>query len=86
MATTKRLSAATRKKSATVHTKAGAAKFPENDKKHARLAIQLEDTAKPPLTPPQRHAVEARAATFGIGPLAAKKSVQHAKSTKKGSK
>ena len=75
----KALSAATRKESATVHTKDGKAKYPENNKKHAVLAIEFEDRAKPPLTSEQRHAVEARAAKFGVGPLAKKVKTKAAK-------
>lgn len=66
-----RLTATTRKKSATVHVK-GKAKFPEPDKSHAIQAIRFESRAKPPLTSAQRHTVEARAAKFGVGPLAKK--------------
>ena len=54
------ISAMLRKKTATVHA-GGQSKFPIPDKKHARLALQFENRAKPPLTPSQRAAVEAKA-------------------------
>lgn len=78
-----RLTATTRKKSATVHVN-GKAKFPEPDKSHAVQAIRFENRADPPLTDKQRHTVEARAAKFGVGPLATKK--KKAAATKKGKK
>lgn len=54
------LSAAERKKTATVHV-GGEAKFPIPDAKHARLALAMESRAKPPLTAAQKAAVSAKA-------------------------
>lgn len=59
------LNAKARKASATVQT-GGKAKFPIPDKKHARLALDLLRTAKPPLSASQKAAVRKRAASFGV--------------------
>ncbi len=67
----KRISAKQRVKTAVVKV-GGKSKFPIPDKTHAVAAISREGQAKPPLTSEQRHAVEAKAATYGVGPLAKK--------------
>lgn len=54
------VSAKVRKATATVRT-GGQAKYPMPDKKHARLALQMIDQAKPPLTAAQEARVRARA-------------------------
>lgn len=41
-------------------------RFPIADKAHAQKALQLENTAQPPLTPRERATVERRAARFGV--------------------
>lgn len=51
------ISAMLRKKTATVRGTG----FPMPDKKHARLALQFENRAKPPLSPAERAKVEAKA-------------------------
>jgi hypothetical protein len=57
-----KITAAVRKKTATVHS-GGKAKFPipPGDKKHARSALRLINTAKPPLSSSQKAAVRAKA-------------------------
>lgn len=43
-----------REKHAVIHTKGGEAKFPINDKAHARAALARLNQAKPPLTHDQK--------------------------------
>jgi hypothetical protein len=59
-----------RKAKATVHTKDGDEKFPIGDKSHAVQAMRDLGRAKPPLDSSEKHTVEARAAKYGVGPLA----------------
>ena len=56
------VSAATRKRTATVT----GGKFPIPDKKHARLAVQMEGRAKPPLTPSQKRTINSKARSMGV--------------------
>lgn len=56
----KRISQASRERTATVHVD-GEAKYPIPDKGHAKAALARIDQAKPPLTPAQKAAVRAKA-------------------------
>lgn len=67
-----RYDAKQRRENATIKTKDGKSKFPIGDKIHAVKAMQFENRADPPLTDKQKHTVEARAAKYGVGPLAKK--------------
>lgn len=59
------LSAATRKRTATIQHR-GKPAFPVPDAKHARLAVQMESRAKPPLTSAQKATINAKARKFGV--------------------
>jgi hypothetical protein len=58
------VSKAVRKKTATVHRN-GKDEFPIPDKKHATLALDMINRAKPPLSSSEKAAVRKRAAAFG---------------------
>lgn len=59
------ISAKRRKKSATVHV-GGKSKFPVDSVQTAKSALKLENSAKPPLTGPQKAAIHKKAASFGV--------------------
>ena len=44
----------------------GKPSFPMPDKKHARLAVQMEGQAKPPLTAGQKAKINAKARSMGV--------------------
>lgn len=54
-------------------------KFPVKDKEHAILAVGFENRAKPPLTSEQKATIDRKAAKYGVGPLAKKKSPKKVK-------
>ncbi len=59
------VSAAVRKRTATVVHR-GKPAFPIPDLKHARLAVQMESKAKPPLSAGQKATINAKARKFGV--------------------